>query len=123
MKIDMSQLSTVAKKAAKNLTVLFWAGFFLILVFDALTIKKAVGLVLESRKIPPAPITARGARIDFAGYDANLSRVESASKFVPSPEAGMDPFTGQRTGAQAGHAKTEETAATSTTSTTTPAGE
>jgi len=91
MKINFN-FKNLGQKLAKNLGWLFFAGFLLLVLFEAFEINASVQIILQSNEVPPAPIVSKGVRINFENYNAVVERIEHGDSFIPTGGINRDPF-------------------------------
>lgn len=83
----------LAGKFAKNLNLLFFAVFLILLVFEILQINTSLQMILKFRREPQTLASKeKGVRINFEDYYQVVDRVERAKTFQPTRIIVKNPF-------------------------------
>lgn len=86
-------LKTLGRKMTKSASWLFFAALLLLLVFEVLEVKTSVDIALSAGQTQLVPSSQKGVRIDFAGYQTIINRIQAAQNFTASTTIAQDPFS------------------------------
>ena len=91
-KIEIKDLLKRLEKFKKNLGLVFWLIFIVLLFFELITVKTLVGQILDSYKDPDFVIKDKGVRLDFEGYNRVVDRINSGQRFRVEDRIEYNPF-------------------------------
>lgn len=87
------KLNDLFSGLAKNLSLVFFAAFLLIVLLEIFEVNTSLQIILSANKAPAAAPVAKGIRVDFTDYNKIVQRIQQAANFTPSASSSMpDPF-------------------------------
>ena len=85
-------IKDVLSRFGKNTAWLFLLALLILCIFDALEIKKSVGVIFSANEAPPIFKAERDIRIDFDGYNKVLQRKQDAQNYYSTTTPTVNPF-------------------------------
>ncbi len=76
----------------KNLSLLFFVVFIILLIFEAIQIKKSVDIILNFNEEAAPMVAVKGVRINFDNYNQVVKRIQDAENFRPTGGIRRNPF-------------------------------
>ena len=85
-------IKDVAAKLGQNMAWVFTACLILLILLEALQIKKSVDFVLTVNTPAPAAPVQKGLRVDFDGYNKVVEMKKDSQTFYPTSTPQTSPF-------------------------------
>lgn len=98
LKDILSKIKFTSPKASGNKLsgvkpgLVFSALFAVIIILDLWLLQTAVVLVFKSRTSDVGAKTVQSSRVDFAGYNQAIGRIENAESYEPEVKTTVNPF-------------------------------
>jgi len=90
--LNLNGIKDFFAKSMKNLSWLFLAILFILLVFEFFEIQNSINIIVNINQEPVAVNTPKGVRINFDTYGEVVKRIQDAVAFVPTGGVTKDPF-------------------------------
>jgi|GEM_PF-2354581 hypothetical protein len=95
--LNSAGLKNFFEKFAKNLRLVFFAVFLLMLVLEAFQVKNSVSIIFNVNQAPPVQVTGQQVRINFDNYNKAVERIQQAAVFEPTGGITNNPFNPSQT--------------------------
>ena len=89
--MDLKNFNNLILSFKKNSSLLFWVGLFFVFIFNAMAIRGAVQIIINTNSIDPIPSTNE-IRVNFIDYHQAMNRILKAESFSPKFWQGKNPF-------------------------------
>lgn len=86
------KILSIFGKAKANISILLTAVLLILVVFEALVVKRAISTVLNVMNAKPAVEASQLVRINFSAYDKIVKRIQDAPGYASEKTLYTDPF-------------------------------
>ena len=85
-------LTSRLKDVTKNVSLVLWVLFLVLLILEGLTLKHSLAVVSRARYADPGAQPSKSAFINTESYNAAVDRIVRSESFVPAEVTGPNPF-------------------------------